>query len=1043
MIRTPFIHIAVVVAFLVNTLLLPIAQADLFRLPLPGVMVHLSPPLDPPILKGIKVHPENPFRFDFILDKGDSQASDDLLKAESGKLIKYFLASLTMPEKDMWVNLSPYEKDRIIPKSFGLTEMGRDLLAEDYMLKQITASLIYPEEGVGKKFWKRIYEEAVRKYGTTNIQVNTFNKVWIIPDKAVVYENAKAGTAYVVTSTLKVMLEGDYLALAKNTSVITHSHDINAMGSQIVREIVIPELTTEVNQNKNFVRLRQVYNSLILATWYKNKIKDSILSQVYADKKKIAGISNDDPQETTKIYERYLQAFKRGTYNFIKEEQDPVTQEVIPRKYFSGGFNAAMLHIVPTTTRPEENQAQLVRIDAAMQVSRAGNSQSGSYTSAIGYLVNNLITNANKYGGKILLHYKEGSKAYEAYIEYFNEQHWVEGKEYVTITKDNIEKILDPVWQNEHIDDLKLYIADESIHFENEKTEIAMASVLGLPADDARTNMHDLAIAKIQSMEDKDHLTQTPTRLGAEKLFESLMKECAKQGYVHMLVSMMDIDYFKVINEVFGHDQGDIVLKEIAEIIRSTLREEYRARNKSKPTEGSVPKGRSKNRDIIARWGGEEFMWIKPFDQVDGEEGIDARHVLEKILKRIKDHVFQGLNNKEEIINKLRKADIKNEKIIYDALIFQLSLQNEGSSIKQLKDALPGLSDAIKAAEGKEISGYIFKRWIMTSSMGSVRVKATINDQQKKVMDRQWADAYLRSINKESDKKLKEAKDEGKNRVVIRTGPALNLSTELQFLTVNSILEGTEFYDSVKRKYPEGVNEIAITGTSGTIAAKIYDQIIGLDPKQGLALALTITDPRSFSLRYLLFVGSVADFKKNNRYQSERKIKRALIMKDVGDLDFVLGVDDDGQNLLNLDYFPESHSKRMEKVYRRLDSRLVNYFGGYGLIIASQEGPEKTLLDFLPDVKKNNKALVKLRNGVVVRIPEVSKAMKAATLNSPVNGGIDFTAGRMNLQTQNPNGEIKFLMNAAMLNQIKNAPGFVPVIINIQPMNDLKTFLTT
>jgi hypothetical protein len=45
------------------------------------------------------------------------------------KLIKYFLASLTIPEKDLWVNLSPYEKDRIIPQSFGLTEMGRDLLS--------------------------------------------------------------------------------------------------------------------------------------------------------------------------------------------------------------------------------------------------------------------------------------------------------------------------------------------------------------------------------------------------------------------------------------------------------------------------------------------------------------------------------------------------------------------------------------------------------------------------------------------------------------------------------------------------------------------------------------------------------------------------------------------------------------------------------------------------------------------------------------------------------------------------------------------------
>ena len=67
--------------------------------------------------------------------------------------------------------------------------------------------------------------------------------------------------------------------------------------SQIVREIVIPELTKEVNEDKNFTQLRQVYNSLILATWYKKKIKDSILEQVYADKNKVAGVNIDDPRK--------------------------------------------------------------------------------------------------------------------------------------------------------------------------------------------------------------------------------------------------------------------------------------------------------------------------------------------------------------------------------------------------------------------------------------------------------------------------------------------------------------------------------------------------------------------------------------------------------------------------------------------------------------------------------------------------------------------------------------------------------------------------
>jgi len=90
--------------------------AQELRLPAPGVMVHLSPEFNPPILKGIKVHPDNPFQFDFILDQGDSFNSNSKtpkqgdLKLEATKLIKYFLASLTIPEDDLWVNLSPYEK---------------------------------------------------------------------------------------------------------------------------------------------------------------------------------------------------------------------------------------------------------------------------------------------------------------------------------------------------------------------------------------------------------------------------------------------------------------------------------------------------------------------------------------------------------------------------------------------------------------------------------------------------------------------------------------------------------------------------------------------------------------------------------------------------------------------------------------------------------------------------------------------------------------------------------------------------------------------
>jgi len=70
---------------------------------------------------------------------------------------------------------------------------------------------------------------------------------------------------------------------------------------------------------------------------------------------------------------------------------------------------------------------------------------------------------------------------------------------------------------------------------------------------------------------------------------------------------------------------------------------------------------------------------------------------------------------------------------------------------------------------------------------------------------------------------------------------------------------------------------------------------------------------------------------------------------------------------------------------------------------------------------------------------------KARTVES---GGIDLTPVRMNLQTKidsSPLAQrgigIKFHLDPAMLTQLQNTPGFVPVIIDIEPMTDLKRFL--
>ncbi|MBF0490906.1 MAG: hypothetical protein HQL15_09930 [Candidatus Omnitrophica bacterium] len=56
-------------------------------------------------------------------------------------------------------------------------------------------------------------------------------------------------------------------------------------------------------------------------------------------------------------------------------------------------------------------------------------------------------------------------------------------------------------------------------------------------------------------------------------------------------------------------------------------------------------------------------------------------------------------------------------------------------------------------------------------------------------------------------------------------------------------------------------------------------------------------------------------------------------------------------------------------------------------------------------------------------------------------GGIDFTSNKTFQVKNDGNGEIKFHLDSAQLVQLQNAPGFIPVIISVQPMTDLKAFL--
>ncbi len=339
------------------------AVAEEPYLPEPGRLVAPSGDYIPSYLKGMVVDGQNPFRIEFILDPGHSGISNDADQTQILKQIHYFLSALTIPEEEQWVNLSPYEADRMIPDSLGRTRMGRDLLAQDYLLKQVAASLMYPEEDIGRDFWERVYRRAGRQLRDATGSLETFNKVWVVPHTAVVHE--EGGMVLILESRLKVMLESDYLArrnfMQDTDGPVPPGRDDGEprVTADVLREVIIPELEREVNHGKHFAPLRQMYQAMILATWYKSKLAVSPLHAAYVNRNKTEGIALADETANAQIYKRYVAAFHKGVYNFVKEDFDPDSGARIPRKYFSGGMD---MQDRPLEVRQRTRREQLAAV---------------------------------------------------------------------------------------------------------------------------------------------------------------------------------------------------------------------------------------------------------------------------------------------------------------------------------------------------------------------------------------------------------------------------------------------------------------------------------------------------------------------------------------------------------------------------------------------------------------------------------------------------------------------------------------------------------
>lgn len=165
-----------------------------------------------------------------------------------------------------------------------------------------------------------------------------------------------------------------------------------------------------------------------------------------------------------------------------------------------------------------------------------------------------------------------------------------------------------------------VYKNDDAIFVTGHSSQIPVEYTANpIPTDDNQFNgvvvvFSDITLRKtveeqLTHMALYDHLTDLPNRLLFDKQINQMIARAERHKRM-LAVMFLDLDHFKNINDTLGHDIGDLLLKKVAERLKTCVRET----------------------DTVARLGGDEFAII--LDEIDRPE--DCSVVAEKIIETLK-----------------------------------------------------------------------------------------------------------------------------------------------------------------------------------------------------------------------------------------------------------------------------------------------------------------------------------------------------------------------------------------------------------------------
>lgn len=154
-------------------------------------------------------------------------------------------------------------------------------------------------------------------------------------------------------------------------------------------------------------------------------------------------------------------------------------------------------------------------------------------------------------------------------------------------------------------------LLDRALRIESSARSALQREVQSRTAD-LRATMGALQQAnqQLRELTRQDPLTSLLNRRGLDEALDEMLDQSTQGLDPQMVLVVFDLDHFKRVNDLYGHDAGDAVLKWVAEVLRNLLR---------------------RKSDVLARFGGEEFVALLP-----GTSLADAAALVRGVLDHVR-----------------------------------------------------------------------------------------------------------------------------------------------------------------------------------------------------------------------------------------------------------------------------------------------------------------------------------------------------------------------------------------------------------------------